>query len=72
MEHSFVSISTNKRTSAQLFILRVAPVAMAERGQELGLLRECTLLRKLLAVGNQDNYFHTEGSDPTLVVLKTT
>lgn len=27
---------------------------------------------KLLAVGNQIYYFHSEGSGPTLVVLKTT
>lgn len=42
MEHSFVSISTNKRTSAQPFILRVAPMAVAERGHELGVFRDYT------------------------------
>lgn len=41
MEHSFVSICTNKRTSAQAFIQSAVPVAVAERGYELGLLKEC-------------------------------
>lgn len=43
MEHSFVSISTNKRTRSQPSILRVAAMAVAERTHELGLFREYIL-----------------------------
>lgn len=43
MEHSFVSVSTNKGTSAHPSILRVSPMAVTERGYELGQFREYIL-----------------------------
>lgn len=43
MEQSFVSIATNKRTSAQAFIQSTVPKAVTEGGYELGLFGECIL-----------------------------